>query len=683
VDTRADTRLGRYRLITELGRGGMGVVWLARDQQLQRTVAVKLLDQHVAANDEFRARFAREMRIAVKLEHPSVVPVYDAGEVDGRMFIAMRYVKGCDLGVILRDGRVEPERVVRIGTMLGSALDAAHALGLVHRDVKPANILIADPGPDEHAYLTDFGISRDRVSDSTLTRTGEWMGTADYVSPEQLDGRPATAQSDVYSLTCLLFHALTGAPPYPGPTITKLKGHVFDPLPSVGAIHPRFEQIDRVLDRGARKQPEERYASAGELTAALNQAVGAASAQPGVQPTAVAPTRRTPDLQPTTRMPTDPPVPPPPTAPARRGRRGAWVAAGVVLVAVAAAVVLLATNGSQPQNSTHAGTTPRTGGTGGTGAGAARKFTIAVVGAHTGSVWFVHQGDSKWSSTGVFDATGNPSLGSGGTSTVVAARGSRDGTIWYATVGTPGWSKTGPLTGAGDPAVAVSSNGKITIAERGTDNIISYVQPGLRAWTPIGSFTAAGNPAIAEYDGRTVIAARSLQDGTVWYTTTGASGWTQTGPASEFRGASDPAVAVGPTGQITIAERGTDDTIWYVQPGLHVWTSTGHLTATGNPAIAENDGRTVIAARSLQDGTIWYTTTRAAGGGWTQTGPASKFTGASDPAVAVGSSGQVTIADRRADGTFWYVQPGLGAWTALGSFYGTGRPALIAGGSGA
>jgi Protein kinase domain len=270
----AGAAFGRYRLQAEVGRGGMGTVYLAREEQLGRSVAVKVLGREIAGSAEFRARFAREMRIAARLEHPNVVPVYEAGEIDGRMFIAMRYVNGPDLGRVLAGGTgLEADRVARLGLMIGAALDAAHAMGLVHRDVKPANVLLAGSGRDEHAYLTDFGLSREADSESGLTHTGQWMGTADYVSPEQLDGKPISARSDIYSMACLLFHALSGAPPFAGTLVSKLKGHALEPLPRIGNAYPHHVLTDAVLKRGAAKDPENRYASAGDFARAFDHAV--------------------------------------------------------------------------------------------------------------------------------------------------------------------------------------------------------------------------------------------------------------------------------------------------------------------------------------------------------------------------------------------------------------------------
>ncbi len=699
----AEQPFGRYCLLSELGRGGMGVVYLARDDQVGRLVALKVIGDQIAESEEFLARFAREMRIAVRLEHPNVVPVYDTGDVAGHMFIAMRYVEGSDLGRVLREQtRIEASRLARLAVMLGAALDAAHAIGLVHRDVKPANVLLTRPGIDEHAYLTDFGLAREAVSDRSLTHTGQWMGTADYISPEQLDGQLISARTDIYSMTCLLFHALTGAPPYPGTMAAKLKGHALTPMPSIGPGHPHAGEIDRVLRRGSAKQPELRYASAGDLARAFGRAVageGSAVEEREVATGAALSGISTQDLA-TLRGPDpadgnrrgrtetaatafdygsaetrldlrlDPPRSADRTRPGHgpRRRAGMLTVGALVLVAIAAGAAILASGGSRHR--------PRQA----TLAASASSFVLTTLGARDGSVWYVRRGAPAWTATGQFIATGNPSLAEGGGKTVIAARGQGDSSIWYTVAGLPGWTSTAPakvFTGSSDPTVAVSPTGQITIADRGTNNTVWYVQPGLRSWTSTARFTAVRDIALASGDGRTVIAARA-PDGSIWYTTIGAPAWTLTAPASVFTGSSDPTVAVSPTGQITIADRGTNNTVWYVQPGLRSWTSTARFIAVRDIALASGDGRTVIAARA-PDGSIWYTTIGAPA--WTLTAPASVFTGSSDPTVAVSPTGQITIADRGTNNTVWYVQPGLRGWTSLGGFTAAGDPAVTAPGT--
>ena len=197
------------RIEAVAGRGGMGVVYRATELSLGRPVALKLLTPDRARDQEFRERFQRESRMAAAIDHPNVIPVYAAGEYDGFLYLVMRYVGGTDLHKLLREeGALEAGRAAQLVAQVAAALDAAHAAGLVHRDVKPANVLLAD----EHAYLSDFGLTRLAGSDTQLTESGRWIGTVEYCSPEQLRGERTDARADVYSLGCVLFAALTGRP---------------------------------------------------------------------------------------------------------------------------------------------------------------------------------------------------------------------------------------------------------------------------------------------------------------------------------------------------------------------------------------------------------------------------------------------------------------------------------------
>src|SRR6266516_3706671 len=207
-DSRIDTELAGYRIEQLIGRGGMSVVYLAEHLRLRRKVALKILAPELAENTSFRDRFIRESQLAAGLDHPNVIPVYDAGETDGVLYIAMRFVRGTDLAHVLRDGPLELMDTVRVVDAVANALDAAHAQGLVHRDVKPGNVLIAaSPTGDRmgHLYLADFGLTKRALSVSGITHTGQFVGTIDYVAPEQIKGEAVDGRSDVYSLGCLLY----------------------------------------------------------------------------------------------------------------------------------------------------------------------------------------------------------------------------------------------------------------------------------------------------------------------------------------------------------------------------------------------------------------------------------------------------------------------------------------------
>ena len=266
--------LGGCRVEAVIARGGMGVVYRAVQLDLQRPVALKVITADRAGDPEFRERFERESRMAAAIDHPNVVPVYAAGEDRGALYIVMRYVAGSDLhALIKRAGRVPAARATAIVAQVAAALDAAHAAGLVHRDVKPANVLL--PSAGEHAYLSDFGLMRSLDPQDPLTESGSWIGTVDFASPEQLDGERVDARSDVYSLGCVLFAALTGAPPFPRGTVSAtMLAHLRDPPPQPSAAGLDAE-FDRVIARALAKSPDDRYPSAGDLgRAALAAARG-------------------------------------------------------------------------------------------------------------------------------------------------------------------------------------------------------------------------------------------------------------------------------------------------------------------------------------------------------------------------------------------------------------------------
>jgi serine/threonine protein kinase len=260
------------RIEAVAGRGGMGVVYRATELSLGRPVALKLLAPDRARDEEFRERFQRESRMTAAIDHPNVIPVYAAGEQDGSLYLVMRYVSGTVLHALLRvSGALSPARAAHGVAQVASALDAAHRAGLVHRDVKPANVLLAA----EHAYLSDFGLTRLAGSDSGLTESGRWIGTVEYCSPEQLRGQRTDARADIYALGCVLFAALTGGPPFAHGTVpATMLAHLNDPPPppSTRGV-PR--EFDRVLARALAKAPDDRYLSAGDLgRAALAAARG-------------------------------------------------------------------------------------------------------------------------------------------------------------------------------------------------------------------------------------------------------------------------------------------------------------------------------------------------------------------------------------------------------------------------
>jgi YVTN family beta-propeller protein len=305
--------LGDFRIEGELGRGGMGVVYRATQVSLGRQVALKVIASGLADQEGFRERFVRESRLAASLDHPNVIPVYAAGEHEGVLYIAMRYVEGTDLRALIRkDGRLDPLRAAGVIAQIASALDAAHERGLVHRDVKPANVLVAARGGGEHVYLTDFGLTKRSASETSLTGAGEWVGTLDYVAPEQVRGDVVDARADVYALGCVLHEMLTGQVPFPRENdLAKLWAHMSDDAPSALELAPGVPPgLAAVSQRAMAKDPADRFSEAGMMgrvalaavpggadtgaraRAAAAAALATAPAAAGGGPTRAAPTRR-------------------------------------------------------------------------------------------------------------------------------------------------------------------------------------------------------------------------------------------------------------------------------------------------------------------------------------------------------------------------------------------------------
>src|SRR6266542_7146960 len=273
VDVRAGTELAGYRIEAVIGRGGMGVVYVAEHLRLKRKAALKVLAPELASDERFRERFLVEAELAASLDHPNIVTVFDAGEADGLLYIAMRLVEGTDLHTVIeRERPLALDRTASIIAQVASALDAAHAKGLIHRDVKPANVLI---GGTSHAYLTAFGLTTRPDQTTGLTKTGQFMGSVDYAAPEQFEGKPLDARTDVYSLACVAFECLTGKVPYPrDQEAAVMYAHLRDAPPRPSASRPDLPPaVDGVISRGMAKRPEDRYRRAGGLAAALREAL--------------------------------------------------------------------------------------------------------------------------------------------------------------------------------------------------------------------------------------------------------------------------------------------------------------------------------------------------------------------------------------------------------------------------
>src|SRR3954451_811959 len=402
-----------YRIEEVAGQGGMGRVYRATQVALERLVALKLIVPELADDPDFRARFKRESLLAASIDHPNVVPVYEAGDADGRLFISKRWVDGTDMRTLIADeGRLEAARALAILRQLAGALDAAHRSGLVHRDVKPANVLISGDG-DEHAYLTDFSLTKKAASDTGLTATGHFVGTPDYTPPEQIKGEHADARADVYALGCLFFHSLTGNPPYPRDSeVAKMYAHLQEPPPSVSDTLPSVPRdLDTVIARAMAKEADERYPSAGDLARAAGAALaGAAPSQPehslatGMAAPGAEPGDPTkPALPPTELAATTPvaprpappsPLPPSaPTPPPPGRRRSPWP-----LVAAGAAVLVLPVGGLAAAgvfSASDDGKKAASSSGGGSSGGGAPK-AIATIPAGDGPDGIAVQGNSIW-----------------------------------------------------------------------------------------------------------------------------------------------------------------------------------------------------------------------------------------------------------------------------------------------
>ena len=274
------SQIAGYLVEEQIGRGGMAVVYRAADTRLNRSVALKILAPELADDSAFRQRFMREMRAAASVDHPHIVPVFDAGEADGVLYIAMRYVSGQDLRTLLDAEHALPAaRVVHIIAQVASALDDAHARGLIHRDVKPGNMLIgtvAGSGQHDHVYLSDFGLSKPEVSGANLTLTGQFLGTLDYMAPEQAEGHQVDGRADLYSLACTAFEMLAGQPPFKRDQgFAVLWAQLSAPAPSLRALRPDLPPaVDEVMARALAKAPADRYRSCTEFASALRRACG-------------------------------------------------------------------------------------------------------------------------------------------------------------------------------------------------------------------------------------------------------------------------------------------------------------------------------------------------------------------------------------------------------------------------
>jgi outer membrane protein assembly factor BamB len=360
-----------HRIEAVAGRGGMGVVYRATQLALDRTVALKVIAPGLLEDQTVRARFVRESKVAASIDHPNVIPIYYAGDEGGIAYIAMRYVAGDDVrSLVKREGRLRPERAARIIAQLGSALDEAHSAGLVHRDIKPANVLLA---AEDHVYLTDFGLTKHALSIAGTTKPGHWVGTLDYVAPEQIRGERIDARADVYALGCLLFYTLTGEVPFKRDgDEARLWAHLSEPPPKPSEyVKDLPEAFDSVIERALAKDPEERYPSAGDLGRAALAA--AAGRRPSERERLVAKGAAAPIEAPTVTAAARPAAPSPGEADTQlqpeaetvlqapeRSRSPALIVAAVLIVAATGLAVAIALGGDDKPSQQNAANPPAT-----------------------------------------------------------------------------------------------------------------------------------------------------------------------------------------------------------------------------------------------------------------------------------------------------------------------------------
>ena len=335
MESLVNRMFGAYQIVGEIGRGGMAIVYKAYQSKLDRYVAIKVLPPQFTFDPEFVKRFELEAKAAAKLKHPNIVTIFDVGEQDGFYYIAMEFVEGVSLAdLIHREGSLPPARTANIVAQIASALDYAHALGYIHRDVKPSNIMV---GASDHATLTDFGIVKKAAEGTRVTKSGMMMGTPEYMAPEQIRGQMVDARADVYALGIVCYEMLAGRVPFQGDTARVLYGQVNEQPPSMRTLNPRVPlAVEQAADGALAKDPSQRYSRAGEFANALSAAIGATAAASNP------PSRRAPEAP--TRYVTKPPRQQPSAMlPILAGVGGA-----VVLLLLVLAIALNASRGNTP-----------------------------------------------------------------------------------------------------------------------------------------------------------------------------------------------------------------------------------------------------------------------------------------------------------------------------------------------
>ena len=598
---RAGTMVAGYRIESQIGAGGMAVVYRARDERLGRWVALKVIAPEWTHDEEFRRRFVAEALAAARVDDPHVIPVYEAGQAGEVLFIAMRLVTGTDLwGVLRREGALSPERALDLLSPVASALDAAHAAGLVHRDVKPGNILVDErPGRPDHVYLADFGLSKGAVAGISLAGAGSVVGTPSYAAPEQVQGHDVDGRADQYALACVAFELLTERAPYErDQPLAVLFAHVSAPPPSLAARRPGIPvTADQVIARALAKRPEQRYASCREFTDALHEAFGlppyrsSGNARQPASPTAGLVTTADPYRSPSPRGSATagpsawPGLGPGGGEPTRHPRRRTLVIAlaGAVLAAAAAISWLLASGPGTPAAKTSARTQATT--------PASPFATLAgPAGSHA-----------------VESAAFKP-----GTVTLAAGMFNGDVDLWHTTTGNITGILHQPL-GAG--FVAFGPGGATLAVGEGGDVFL---------WDTAGkaAVLTATLPTPADATGQSVTSVAFGPDGVLavgysggdvylWDTTTRKTTAALAGPAGD---AGTTLVAFGPDGVLAVGYSGGDVYLWDTTTGKNTATLTGPpglAGVYGVSSVAFGSGGTRLAVGySNGDVYLWDTASK-------------------------------------------------------------------------
>ncbi|HEX4287325.1 MAG TPA: serine/threonine-protein kinase [Trebonia sp.] len=686
-----------YRIESRIGAGGMAVVFRARDERLGRSIALKVMAPEWSEDEEFRRRFVAESRAAARVDDPHVIPVYEAGAASGVLFIAMRLVAGTDLrGVLRREGALPPGRALELLSPVASALDAAHDAGLVHRDVKPGNILVDErPGRPDHVYLADFGLSKGAAAGVSLTGAGNYLGTPNYSAPEQIQGHDVDGRADQYSLACVAFELFTGRAPYGRDLpMAVLMAHVSEPPPSLAARQPGTPvTADRVMARAMAKRPEQRFASCRDFTDALREAFGLSPYGSGGAPVSLGASAREPASPAPGRGTTaavDWPRGPTQAGAASRGsqsgpslvdgeparsprRRPLVIAlAGAVVVAAVAVPLLLASSHGATAAKTAAGAQPATPATlsatlsapAGSHSVESAAFkpgtAILAVGMFNGDVdlWdtttkkiikILHDPGKR--TTGV----GLVAFGPGGAMAV-----GDDGNVYLWDTADQSAAPTATL-----PApVDASGQGVTSVAFKpGTATLaVGYSEGEVYLWdaaskqitaTLTGPADNNGVVSVAFGQGGTLAVGYANGDVYLWDTTTNKNNATLTGPPglAGTDGVSSLAVGPGETNMAVGYDNG-DVYLWDIPSKQAMATLTAPTSSQANVVVAFGPGGTTLAVGyDNGDVYLWDTATRKVTG--ILHGPA-KDTGAV-ASLAFGPGGTLSVGATNGDVYLWHV----------------------------